>query len=562
MRRAPGRTSRGRARRPWPRRSRAGFPPRSRPASSRAARSARPDRRATIRGRCAPGRRRRRGGADGGARRRSRAGRRRSPGVSGSGGKISTGRGAAGRCQPVAGALKAAAISVAPFSGMWLSAGCSRTSASSPSRAPSRPRRSAMPSASPPGWRVAAAAATASWPRCWRGPSGSTTIAFEPDHLDAEAGVDLAELQRQQRPDRLRPVGGAREPDLAQLGLSVGADQRQPHPPRALAGGGEPVAERRQQPVDAGEDVRLEPDRLGEASAAARRHAAAAPARPAPARGRAPGRAAAAPPARPAGRAAPAACRHEVDDPAEAERLQRRELGGIEPERRHRQRADMRAASRPAARSAGRARRQCRGRRRSAAALPAPLLRPRAGGARLLVDGVAGMRREGCRRRHSAPPPRPRPGCRRAPSRSVSPKLRRLRLDLGDEPRLAAEEPGAAGDVEHQRLGAFLGHPGGEAPGPAPQRGEEGGFAHGILGPGHQPGQIARASPSAMPRRSPAASAAAVRLASTSAPRALGHHRQRRLGELAARPAAPARRRGGETRARGCGAAARTRRLG
>ena len=87
---------------------------------------------------------------------------------------------------------------------------------------------------------------------------------FEPQHLDAEAGVDRAELQRQQRPDRLRPVGGAREADLAQRGLAVGADQGQPHPPRALAGGAQPGAERRQQPVDAGEDVRLEADRLGE----------------------------------------------------------------------------------------------------------------------------------------------------------------------------------------------------------------------------------------------------------------------------------------------------------
>ena len=111
-----------------------------------------------------------------------------------------------------------------------------------------------------------------------------------------------------------------------------------------------------------------------------------------------------------------------LGDAAEAERLQRRELG-----------ADRAGAPPPAAGRYGRrvspggamqsrARRQCRDRRRSAAAFPAPLLRPRAGGAAPPGRWRRRHGREGCRRRHSAPAPRRRRGCRRAPSRRVSPK--------------------------------------------------------------------------------------------------------------------------------------------
>ena len=66
-------------------------------------------------------------------------------------------------------------------------------------------------------------------------------------------------------------------------------------------------------------------------------------------------------------------------------------------------------------------------------------------------------------------------------------EIRRLRLDPGRERRLAAEEVGAAGDVEDQRL-VLLGDPGGEAPGPAPQRREEERGAARLLRPGHEVG--------------------------------------------------------------------------
>ena len=93
-----------------------------------------------------------------------------------------------------------------------------------------------------------------------------------------------------------------------------------------------------------------------------------------------------------------------------------------------------------------------------AAPLPAPLLRPRAGGARLLVDGVAGVRGRG----PGAGEARHRPGRAERvgePEPRAEAEVGRLRLDRADQPGLAAEEMRAAGDVEHQRR-ALLGDPG------------------------------------------------------------------------------------------------------
>ena len=452
MRRGPGRTSRGRARRPWPRRSRAGCPPRSRPASSRAGRSARRGRRATIPGRCAPGRRRRRGGAAGGARRRLPAAWRRRCGVSGSGGKIRIGRGAAGGGQPAAGAVKAAAISVALFSGMWLSAGCRRISASSPSRAPIRPRRSAMPSASP-ACRAAAAAVTASWPRCWRGPSGSTASASSRMHLDAEARVDLAELERQQRADRLAAGrrGGPARPRAPRappsVRTSVSRTRRAPWPAAV-----QPGAERRQQPVDAGEHVGLEPDRLGEGQA--QREDVGRPRRRDRLGGAAERLVEPAPDACGPSRRASwrARQRRHVGDPAQAERLQRRDLLRLEPQRRHRQRRRYGRWSRPAARC---------GRRpagRAAGGGGAPPRSQRRFWARERVARASwSMASPACGRPGAgAGIARHRPGgadaCRRGRAGAMRPKSAASASTCGREPRLAAEEMRAAGDVEHQRL--------------------------------------------------------------------------------------------------------------
>ena len=157
-------------------------------------------------------------------------------------------------------------------------------------------------------------------------------------------------------------------------------------------------------------------------------------------------------------------------------------------------------------------------RRRRAAALPAALLRARAGGAALLVDGVAGVPplRSGAGEARQRPGRAERVG---EAEREAEPEVGGARLDLGREPRLAAEQMRAAGDVERQRLRRLGGDPGAEALGPAAQRAEEGPGAQRILGAGDRLGQIARASASAMPRRRPAASAAAERLASASAPR-------------------------------------------
>ena len=133
---------------------------------------------------------------------------------------------------------------------------------------------------------------------------------------------------------------------------------------------------------------------------------------------------------------------------------------------------------------------------------------------------------------------------------------RGLGLDAGGERRLAAEEAGAAGDVEDEavaaRAVAFLGHPGGEAPGPAPERGAEGLGAVRLVRPGDEGGADGAGVPERHAAAQPPDLGRAREAGEDEALRA-GRRRRRAAGRRGrARPAAPARRRGGETTRRGC----------
>ena len=109
----------------------------------------------------------------------------------------------------------------------------------------------------------------------------------------------------------------------------------------------------------------------------------------------------------------------------------------------------------------------------------------------LLVDGVAGGRGPGAGAGVAGDRPGGAGGVGEAEAERQA-EGRGLGLDAGGERRLAAEEAGAAGDVEDEavaaRAVAFLGHPGGEAPGPAPERGAEGLGAVRLVRPGDEGG--------------------------------------------------------------------------
>ena len=90
---------------------------------------------------------------------------------------------------------------------------------------------------------------------------------FQPQHVDPETGVDTLQLHRQQGADSRRIARCPRQTDLDALDVVVAAGGLKQHPPRAPALLFKTVAQARQQAVDPGEDVFLQPDGIGQCHA-------------------------------------------------------------------------------------------------------------------------------------------------------------------------------------------------------------------------------------------------------------------------------------------------------
>ena len=357
---------------------------------------------------------------------------------------------------------------------------------------------------------------TASWPRCWRGLSGSTAGASSRiTSMPKPASISPSFSARSGRIASGRSAGRAsptsRSSGRPSVRTSVSRTRRAP-----LAGGGEPGAERRQQPVDAGEHVRLEPDRLGKGQPQREdvlrprrrdRLGGAAERLVEPARHRRP---------EPPGELRPRQ-RRQIGDPAEAERLQRRDLGGVEPERRHRQRADM-GDGLARRHDAAEPRRSAPGRPAAGRRVPSAASAPASG---WRAPPGRWRRRHGrprCRRRRSAPPPRRRRGCRRGRAGAVRPKSA---ASASTRAASVASPPKRWAQPVMSRTSASSSSATQGLKRPAQRRSaaRKSAVRRASSGRVTRSGQMARASPSAMPRRSPTASAGRLRLASSSAPR-------------------------------------------
>ncbi|GIX15221.1 MAG: hypothetical protein KatS3mg118_3180 [Paracoccaceae bacterium] len=206
--------------------------------------TAKRDRRATIPARSArvprPRRRPAAAGATG-----SCGGGRPPAARTGSGGIRLTGRGPGGAGQRRGGSEKAAAARVAVRSGMWLSAGRRRISASSPMRVPSRPSRSAKPSAPPAASRARASASASSPPLCLAAVSGSVTGADrrsmsnpKPAVIPPSFSASSGRMRPGSRAGRARPTSMATMPPS--LRRSSNRRRRAPRPAlssRAQRGG-------------------------------------------------------------------------------------------------------------------------------------------------------------------------------------------------------------------------------------------------------------------------------------------------------------------------------------
>ncbi len=110
-----------------------------------------------------------------------------------------------------------------------------------------------------------------------------------------------------------------------------------------------------------------------------------------------------------------------------------------------------------------------------------------AGGARLLVDGVAGMDGPRGPLRVAGERPGRARGVRDSGAHRQA-EVGAVLLHLGEQRRLPAEEMRAAGQVDHQSLRRLLGHPGAELARPAAERGEKGGLARRVGRPRHEVG--------------------------------------------------------------------------
>ncbi len=286
---------------------------------------------------------------------------------------------------------------------------------------------------------------------------------LEPQHVDAEARVDPAHLQRKDRADAVGIVRGAGKAHLHHLGRVIAAMRLEPQPPGAAPRLAQPCADPVHQPVEPGHDVGLQPDGIGQREP----------------RGEGPGRRRGRDglwrraqrliqPRHQAGAEAAGKRRarlpRQVADGAQAEAGKLLGHVRFDPQRGDRQGGE-RAARLPRRRDAPAVLQR-------AAAFPAAPGGLRAGRARLLLDGVA--RAGGHRTAASV--------TRQCPGRALrvrdgaahgQAEARAVLCQPVDQRRFAAEEMRAAGDVRHQPVGRRLGHPGADAPRPAPERREK-----------------------------------------------------------------------------------------